>query len=281
MGFRPFEISRTRGAPVELFRFRYGVLETDAFCYTNGEKEIEHQGLTYWPIPIKRGKIASSSEDSGKTSLDITLPGNALVADLFRVTAPPGNIGVTIFQGHSRDPEAEFIAIWVGRVTACNWEDNTNLAKFICEPIRSQLRRLSLRRHYQYMCPHVLYGAQCRASEAAATQQRTVLAVSGRLVTIAGAVETPDNLLGGMLKWVDSNSITRARTILGWEAVEGGVRLSLSGADDGIKPGMPVSCVRGCSHTIDGCLTHNNVSNFGGQPFIPVTSPLGVNGAFS
>lgn len=279
MAFNIFETSRNRGAPVELYRFRYGAFVDQAFCYTDGEREIEHQGLTYKPLPIKRNEFGASSDDSGRQSLEINLPGSAEICQLFRVSAPPGQITLTIFQGHTRDPESEFLAAWVGRVGSCNWEEND--ASLTCEPSRTQLRRLALRRHYQYMCPHVLYGDQCRASEPAATIARNVAAVNGRFVTVNGIPANHELYVGGFIKYLNAERIMQARAILDVSTTGGNLRLSLSGVVDGLKPGAEISVVRGCTHDIDGCQTHNNILNFGGFPFIPVKSPLGINGAFS
>lgn len=281
MAFGVFETSRNRGAPVELFRFRYGVFHDQAHCYTDGEKEIVHQGLTYKPLPIKRSGISSSTEDSGQQALEINLPGNAEICEMFRVSAPPGQIALTIFQGHSRDPASEFIASWVGRVGSCGWTEND--AKLSCESSRTQLRRLALRRHYQYMCPHVLYGDQCRASEIAATITRSVAAVNGRFVTVNSTPPNHQRYVGGFVKYTDARGILHARSILAASPVDGGgnLRLSLSGVFEELQPGISVSVVRGCSHDVDGCLTHANILNFGGMPYIPLKSPLGMNGAFS
>lgn len=281
MAFRGLELSRIKGSPVELFRFRYGVMVDEAYCYTNAEKPRTHLGLEYRPLPLKRGKIASSSEDANKATLEIELPGSAEICELFRVSAPAGTIAVTVFQGHSRDPESEFLAIWTGRISSCKWTENGNKATLVCEPARSQLRRLALRRHYQYMCPHVLYGDQCRASESAATAPRTIYGVEGRLVTVTSALSSPEQYLGGMIKWTDKIGATQARTILGVATVDGRTRFTLSGVATDLAAGAQAAVVRGCSHDLDGCLSHNNVGNYGGQPFIPTTSPLGVNGAFS
>lgn len=281
MAFSPFETSRSRGSPVELFRFRYGAFVDQAYCYTDGEKEIVHQGLTYKPLPIKRSSISSSSEDSGQQALEVNLPGTAEICQLFRVSAPPGHIALTIFQGHTRDPENEFLAAWVGRVGSCGWDDTA--AKLACESSRTQLRRLALRRHYQYMCPHVLYGDQCRASESAATISRTVQTVNGRFITVNSTPANYERYVGGFIKYFDAQQVLHARAILGVNPVDGGgnLRLSLSGVVEDLLPGAVISVIRGCSHDLDGCATHQNIPNFGGMPFIPTKSPLGMNGAFS
>lgn len=281
MAFSIFEISRSKGAPVELFRFRYGVFDTDAYCYTNGEQPREHLGLTYRPLPIRRGKIVSTSEGSSQTSLDVDLPGSAEVCELFRVSAPPGVVTLTIFQGHDGDPASEFIPMWTGRVSGCSWEEDGNLGKLMCQPAKGQLRRLALRRHFQYMCPHVLFGDQCRASESAATSEATIYAANGRLITLDTLLPNAAQYPGGMIKWPTKTGVLAARTIMNVATVSGRTRLTLSGTDASLIDGLNVMVVRGCSHDTDGCISHSNIGNYGGQPYIPTSNPLGINGAFS
>lgn len=279
MAFGFFETSRSRGAPIQLFRFRYGVFADEAFCYTDGEREYTHMGLTYKPLPIKRTSFVTSAEKGSGQPLQVSLPGNTDICQLFRVSAPPGQITLTVFQGHARDPDSEFLAIWIGRVSSCGWSEND--ATLVCESAKTQLRRLALRRHYQYMCPHVLYGDQCRASEAAASTPVVVNTIEGRFVTINGLLPNKDRYVGGMLKFIDAKQIVNARAILSVAEVGGNTRVALSGVIGDLVVGMVVNAVRGCTHTLDGCATHANVLNFGGQPYIPITNPLGVNGAFS
>lgn len=279
MAFNFFETSRSKGSPVELFRFRYGVFDSEAHCYTNGETPYTHLGLTYKPVPLKRTDIVSSTDNTGKSSLEIKLPGDSEISQMFRVSAPSGRITVTVFQGHFDDADNEFLAIWTGRVGSCAWDDNA--ATLSCESSKSQLNRMALRRHYQYMCPHVLYGDRCRANEAAATTPATLAAADGRFVTVNVALPNPAAYIGGMLKYTDDKQIVHARAILAAQVVGNTTKISLAGVSEVMTVGRVVSCIRGCAHDLDGCATHNNILNFGGMPYIPTTNPLGINGVFS
>lgn len=270
-----FERSKRGGRPVNLFRFRYGPWDSDVYAYTDHEAAIVHQGITYAPVPIERGAF-SSSGSLDKQSLEIAMAGDSEVAELFRVYPPPQVVALTIFQGHVTDPENEYLAIWVGRVLTCAWRE-TEVA-LQCEPARTQLRRVGLRRHYQYMCPHVLYGSQCRASEAAATQQARVAGVSGRFLTLESAPANPDHFVGGIVRWRDAVERVNARAIL---AVAGEV-LTLGGIPQELAVGAAVEVLYGCGHTLEACRdVHDNVANFGGHPYIPTKNPLGIYGAFS
>lgn len=281
MAFSIFETSRTRGAPVELFLFRYGIYAEDVYCYTNGEREIEHDGYVYKPVPLKRSKISVATGETGKQALEVNMPGHAEVAQMFRVSAPSSRVSLTVFQGHVRDPDKDFLAVWTGSIKVCQWRQDGNEAKFSCEASRTQLHRLSLRRHYQYMCPLVLYGDQCRASESAATVQMTVHEVVGRFVTLTSALPGPDRFIGGMVKFTDNSGNVRARSIMNHRNEAGKTLLVLSSVDDKVVPGQTVSVVRGCTRNLDGCSSHNNVLNYGGYPYIPTKNPLGLYGAFS
>lgn len=268
-----FITSRLLGSPIELYQFSYGPRPQDAHRYTDWETAIVYAGETYSPLPIKRGET-SNAGTLDKTVLDITMPHLAKVAQMFRVHPPGGTIGLTIFQGQSRDPDAQFVAFWVGRVISVGFEGIE--AKVSCEPISTSFRRTGLRRNYQYMCPHVLYGPQCKASKVAATTVATVGTVTGRQVTLVSAVVSPELYLGGMLQWVTPNGLTEARTILGASIVGGNTSFRLTGLAVGLSPGQSVDVIKGCGHTITACqTTHDNANNFGGHPWIPMKNPIG------
>lgn len=59
------------GEPVELYLFATG--DSTQYAYTDGEREITLDGVTYVPIPIERGRI-SSSAGLDKTQMTVTAP---------------------------------------------------------------------------------------------------------------------------------------------------------------------------------------------------------------
>lgn len=268
-----FITSRLLGSPIELYQFSYGPRPQDAYRYTDWETPIVYAGETYTPLPIKRGET-SNAGTLDKTVLDITMPHLAKVAQMFRVYPPGGAIGLTIFQGQSRDPDAQFVAFWVGRVISVGFEGIE--AKVSCEPISTSFRRVGLRRNYQYMCPHILYGPQCKASKVAATTAATVGVVSGRQITLTSALTSPELFPGGMVQWTTTTGLIEARTILSVSTVSGNSSLRLTGLATGMAPGQPVDVIKGCGHTLTACQsTHANANNFGGHPWIPMKNPIG------
>lgn len=278
MTFAPKEISRYQGKPVSLYTFVYGDGPTSFYAYTDAEQEIVFGGVTYQPIPIDRGAY-SSSGTLDKAAIEIRIPQDLPLAELFRVYPPSQVVNLFIRQGHLNDPDNQFLVCWTGRVLSCSREDNQ--ARFSCEPISTSLKRNGLRRPYQYGCPHVLYGPQCRANKSAATTTVTPTSAEGVTVTLpvgwAGAGQA-QKYLGGLVQWVSTSGDTVIRTIL---RVTGTNVFTVSGVIVGLAEGGLVKMILGCNHQMNDCLSlHNNIHNYGGQPWIPTKSPLGMRSQY-
>jgi hypothetical protein len=140
-----------------------------------------------------------------------------------------------------------------------------------------------LRRPYQYGCPLALYSVGpglCNADKASKTLSATVSTVDGATVTLGAGWNgafSGAKFLGGLFEWVNDDGLTDRRTIL---RVTGNT-LSLSGIAKDVDPGDTVSVVVGCNHKAyaeqDGdCLPlHDNINNYGGDPWIPLKNPIG------
>jgi uncharacterized phage protein (TIGR02218 family) len=278
MSFATQEESRQLGEPVNIYLFRYGSGATDVFCYSDSEVPVEFDGKTFIPTPIDRGSItAKSSLD--KSELEIRMNQNTQLADLFRYYPPSEVVTLTIFQGHHDDPSNQWIASWSGRVLGLKIDGNT--ASYTCEPIASSMRRPGLRRHYQYGCPHLLYGTQCGANKTATTITRSVTAVFSNAVALDSgweSVDRKDKYIGGMFEWTGAGRSER-RTIL--DVQDGDNTILLSGPVRNMPVGASVQLSLGCNHKMDDCASlHNNIVNFGGQPYIPLKNPVGIRNNF-
>lgn len=280
------ESSRFSGEPVTLYLFVYGESASSVLSYTDAEQPISSgvnpvngAPLVYAPIPIDRGKIAISGT-LDKASLTISTPVNTDLAQLYLKYPPSSKTGIVIRQGHIADND--FKVVWTGRVMSC--QVKSSQANFSCEPSSTSLRRNGLRRRYQYGCPLVLYGLDCRASKAAATVTATVTSVSGSRVTLAegwAGQALAAKYLQGLAEWFGSDGNREIRTVL---RVEGAGRtFLLSGPVRGILPGDDIAMVLGCNHKSgtaaqpDGDCgpLHSNIQNFGGQERIPFKNPIG------
>lgn len=274
MSFEIYEESRDKGAPIDLYFFKYGDTPNAYYAYTDHDEEVTVDGVVYSPSPLMRGSvIASGTLD--KASLEVRTFGDSDVAELFRIYPPAQVVTLIIRQGHVGDPDAQYLVVWTGRILSCGWEGGE--AKLQGEPISTSMKRSGLRRHYQYGCPHVLYGSQCRANILNATVQRTVIAVQNSSLTLDdGWVDpaTVNNYIGGMVAWAGGAN-REFRTIL---RVRDFRFVDLAGSPRGIVAGMTVDVILGCNRQMTHCANlHNNIHNYGGQPWIPTKNPIKLN----
>lgn len=285
MTFSALETSRTKGRPVNLFYIRYGSVPSAFFAYTDAEKEIAHGGVVYRPVPINRGKIAITGT-MDKTALEIRCAETLDISEQFRVYPPSQVVNVIVRQGHYGD--TDYIVAWTGRVLSTKRTDSNELV-MTCEPLATTMKRIGLRRHYQYSCPHVLYGEHCKASKLAATTSTTVSSLSGTVIVLP-SLWVPTSMaakyVGGMVEWTNTTGDKETRTIL---QVAGDFRsLTVSGFLRGLEAGDPIDVILGCNRQLvmhesgtgldpstDCHFLHGNMNNFGGCAFIPTKNPVG------
>lgn len=271
MSFASRETSRHHGQPIALFRFGFG---NRIIGYTTSEKPVDFNGETYEPIAIERNAITQSGS-LDKSMLNIRLPINSEIAELFRIFPPSDVVGVTIFQGHY--DETDFLAVFVGRVLSCGRKGRT--ATLNCEPASTMMRRPGLRRRWQYACPHVLYGSQCRADRSAHTYVATVESIAAPSLIMSPGWQGPlqtRNFENGMIEWDGANGV-EVRNIL---QVTDDVLL-LDGRMRDLSAGSTVRVLPGCAHNMADCQNvFNNILNFGGDPWIPIKNPIGYVNQF-
>lgn len=288
MSFAIHESSRYSGRPVTLFLIQGALTGSEAigpFAYTDGEEEIvrpvldengDPQDITFIPWPIEHGPI-SQDGTLDKSDVSIAAALGTPIDDLFIAYPPSQVVNLTIFEGHTDDEvtEANYPAVWLGRIASAAFEGNE--IKLSCVPVSTRIRMPGLRRNYQVGCPHVLYGEQCGANKAAATVTRTVVSVNRNNITIDSNLGSFGQYVGGLLEWVNSDTgRTEIRTISSATALI----LTIRGLSRGIGPDTEVSIVRGCDHQMTGCNLHDNIQNYGGQPFIPLDNPLAQKNMF-
>lgn len=286
MSFEAYELSRAKGLPIALYQF---FVENRQFLYTDAEREVTIDGIgTFSPLPIQRGRIVSSGT-LDKASLEIEMPRSAAVAEAFRVYPPGEVVNLIIRDYHYNDPAKEALVVWTGRILGNAWVGDR--VRLTGEPVSTSLKRAGLRRHYQYGCPHQLYGPQCLASKLLGTTPEILVAAASNTTVIlpagwipAGwpaAKKNPAKFVGGMMVWEydDGNGpVEYKRTIL---RITNGVQVVLSGIATGLLAGSPVKMVIGCAHDMADCKNiHNNIKNFGGQPWIPTKNPFSSGNQF-
>jgi hypothetical protein len=275
MTFDARESSRQLGKPVTLYLFVYGEIAgsppTEAyFGYTDARTAITTGGYTYEPLAITRGSVTSQG-NLDKSILPVRMPKDAGLVELFHVYPPSQVVTCVIKQGHIDD--GEYLVVFSGSVSAVAREDHEAVVS--CVPLQKSLRRTGLRRFYAYGCPHALYGSACQASEAAATVSSTVSALSGFTITPAGGWEGAfayRAFRGGRVVWTSSTGIREIRQIL--SVSDAGV-ITVKGTVTNLATSDAIDIIAGCNHKRDDCEdVHNNIVNFGGQPWIPFKNPI-------
>lgn len=277
MSLDHLERSEFGGAPISLLKFESGAMSTP-ILWTDVAFPVAHAGLTYMPVPLKVGGV-SQSDTLDKATVQIECPTDSAVPMLFRYYPLGGVVNLTILYGHDGDPAGEFVPIWSGRVIGVSHNDDRGTATLECEPISTSLMRTGLRRNYQRMCPHALYGDKCRANKAAHTVSATVVEVAGQVVRVTPAIQNYGQFAGGTIVWTrqvagqvplrDERMIIEAG--VGWPE---GSTFKVMGTIVGLLVGAQVSIIRGCDHGLDACTNiFNNAPNYGGMPWIPTDNP--------
>lgn len=309
MSFGEFEASGDRGEPIELYLFIYGSGAGQFIGYTDAEQPLTrfepavNAVVTYAPIPIASGKITSSGT-LDRQNLTVAFPENAALTDLFRYRPTSSVVSLIKFQGHANDPAQQFLSNWNGRVVGFNIADNET--ELTCQPAATAMQRNGLRRHWQYGCPHFLYSqgpGLCNASKAAATANFLVAGFSANVLTLDlvgsinawgasskysdwGNPERRERWAGGLVEWTSPSGRAEIRSIV---RIEPNSSLRLSSAMEEMPTSATVQLIYGCNHKtgipslFDGgdCLpVHNNILNFGGDPWIPLENPVGLKNIY-
>lgn len=269
MSFDKYESSRSLGMPITLYRFVSG---GTVYGYTDCEVGITYNREAYLPIPIDRDAITQSGSMDNQ-SIEIRMPVSTDIAEIFRVTAPNDTVTLTIFAGHDDDPDGQFVTVFKGRVLSAGRLNHE--MKLTCESIATSMRRVGLRRRWQLTCPHILYGAQCKADITKHTTQATVLSSDNQGVTMAagwnGNIQR-GQFENGLIWWG-----TQKRNIL----QVSGDKIVISGVQKELTAGTVVSIAPGCGHDTGTCINlFANIQNFGGQPWIPTDTPTGNTNRF-
>ncbi|GEK71604.1 MULTISPECIES: phage BR0599 family protein [Halomonas] len=275
------EASAAQGEPIELYRFAYGPGAGTVLAYTDAGFAITHDGVIYQPVDGLDRNPINASNSLDESQLEVEIDEACEISRLFRDYPPSDVVGLTILRGHW-DGSALTIptAIWVGRVLS--GARSGYLTTLKCEPAVTSLRRVGLRRHWQYMCPHVLYGTACGVNRVVHSVATSVSAFDARTVTVPGLIA--DQYRGGMFSWSPVGQPVERRTILriDQDTQFGTTTLTLAGGIRRLEAGMAAELAKGCRHTLTDCDgVFGNAPNFGGMPYIPTESPHGTTAIYN
>lgn len=270
--FTDREYSKEHGKPYELYRFIWGPEVDQAYLYTNAHKDIEMGGGTFVRLPIDR-KIYRTTGKAERDTMMIDIPVRSPLSNLFLEYPPPVPVAVTVFQGHfdENDEPTQPLAVWMGWVTSSARQ--VNKASLSCESTVISLKRPGLKRNWQYGCPYVLYGNMCKAVREDFQKDVLVEDVQNGVPVFAAGWNDPwpaEKFIGGWMRWRSDVGV-EYRTIRAADATT----MQFNGVLRDIAAGDTVSVVLGCNHQMGDCRDiFNNIQNYGGQPWIPLSNPV-------
>ena len=269
MSYFDIEPTLTGGKPIFLYKFFGTGIGT--WRFNNSVSDFFLSSETYSPWPVKHEDVAINMTGD-RNDLQITIAAGSTLDQIYTDYPPSGILNVVVRRTHADYSAAlaDCPVIWQGRVAGIEFTP-TSEVEFTCQPTHAGTRRPGLRRNYQITCPLLLYGVDCRASKAAATRTATVAAVGVNTITLNATVGTADQLTGGTIQWTDGGQ-SRVHQIRAVSA--NSLVITIPQRVRGIVAGNTVTLVYGCNHTMRHCRDlHDNILNFGGQPFIPLENP--------
>lgn len=283
MSIERIELSRNAGVPFELYEFTYGEGSGDIYTYTDSEKALSFQGADYVPRAIARAAILSKGRQEN-SEIEVTVPRSSEIAGLFRGVAPRRVVFLRIFGGFLpgndtptawSDDAGTASLLWSGRVIEASPDGGESV--LTCDTLGAGMKRPGLTRTYSRECAFPLFGDRCQASRAAATYPAEVATVASRSITISGSAwrepRTRANFVGGALEWVGPYG-TETRQIVSYS----GETITVDGPITDLAAAASVGVVLGCRRNMAACQTlHNNITKYGGTPFIPLENPVNKN----
>lgn len=280
MAYEEIEASVDEGSPINLFEFRYGDDGEDVLRYTTNDSDVVAAGRVWTAYNIKHGTIVVAGS-LDRAELPVTVPSDFPLANLFLISPPSRQVLLNIWRGHAtEDGFDDFVRIWTGRILTPTWSQSE--LELSCEPVATSLKRVGLRRYYQYGCSHVLYGRICRVDKPTYTATGIITkVVSPQTVEVqlntqpAGFLHT--RLVGGTFRYDPASGLRALRSMTGAALITGGVRISLMSAIVGMKVGTEFSMSYGCKHNWEACEQFNNTPNYGGFINIPTKNPYRTN----
>ena len=257
MSYEIIESSVHDGDLIEIYEF---TLQTNTWRQTSSAMEYEHEGNWYLPRPLKRSQLERTGE-MNRMAMKVQTDSENPIVQLFVRQQPREQIGIKIYQGHRGD---EFVLIFSGRVLSCSWGKERQ-AELTCEPAMTAFKRQALKFRFGKNCPYVLYSKKCRATKTPITG--TVTAKTLTTITVPEADAIEDGRLQGGIVIAGVSSRTILKHV--------GSVLTLSAMLDDLSVGDDVLFYLGCNKTTTACKDwHNNIGNFGGEPYIPYKNPF-------
>lgn len=252
-------------AKVEFYRIACGL---DTWHYTSADRDIVIAPDTW---RMARGLSRGSTKLMGsvkKSDLEITVPRDHEMIELFIVGRPAQIATVTLFKGYMPSPTPQMF--WKGRIVGTSIKNN-GTGVLSCESVFTSLARPGLRAMYQITCRAGLYQFGCNLERNDWRVTREITDVNGVTLTVDGLSGTYPNgyFTGGYV--VDGQNYAMITGHSGNTVI---VDRAIIGTGD-------AHFFPGCDHTRETCNDKfNNILNYRGFPWIPVRTPFAGGESF-
>ncbi len=266
MSFAEYETSLQNGQPVRLYLFQRGPMK---WGFTTADRNINHQTINFKSI---EGGITDDgirqTGDAQADTLNITVPAQTDIAQMYRVNAPGQSISVTVFDLHYGDNG--FLVVWMGVVAGVKFK-STVTAEIQCQTLNITLERTGLRKTWSRTCAHSLYDNACRAQRSDYRVDSIIDRKDGVSIGVAAAQGQADGYYsGGYVEWTGPYGLEQR----GIELHVKDLLYIYEGASE-LEPGQSVAIYPGCDRTMDTCQSKfSNILNYGGCPHMPGKSPF-------
>jgi uncharacterized phage protein (TIGR02218 family) len=260
--FNDYEISRESSRPIELYQFTIG---TDSYYYTSTADELVVDGLTFLPESISRNRVEQGA-DARNRNLVVTVPSDNAVAALYTDVVPGQRATLSIYR-YQRDESPAFntpVLLFKGIIQSVQFPEDGYTAQIAARSIESALNRSVPRFTFMGLCNHFVYDSSCGVDPTPFSHTGEVTAVTGSVITVAGAGASGLDFTGGYCR---PSSAMDYRMVI----AQSGDDLTLLLPFSGTVLGGNVQVFAGCNHAVDGdcALVFDNVANFGGFAFVP------------
>lgn len=242
---------------IELYRFTQGA---NVWNMTSSKGTYTHNSETYLPTAIGRGELQSTTEPA-KNTLQVMLDANHPLAISLLLNVGTTSTALTLY----RTINGTAVVAFKGRVAAIQPEKNVLTISVVS--LAALMKRQGVRRIASRSCPYALYGERCKANKDTFAVNATITAKNKDTLVLSFQTTYEEGyFVGGMLY-----CNTKKKAIL--NHVSG--TLTVAGGTDGLTIGDTVTVYPGCPHAFSICETRfNNISNFGGLPFLPMDNPF-------
>ena len=270
MTLNQYEKSTEDSRPVELYEFRLGGSITRV---ASGEDDITVDGVTYTALPVMRDAIKLS--DSETNALEVKVPSTMdFVRDY--IGNVPGQEATLVVSRMQRPDTVtqEVVTLYQGYVSSVKFTDQGRVATLAVSPLRKRAARTGPRCKFSGQCNNTLGDDLCQVNLTQAIYRLAsgqVTAVNGNVITVTGVAAYGDGFFtGGSVSDLPG---TEGRMVISQTGDD--LTLTLPFPTDVVTVGSNVEVTAGCGHTTTDCHDKfNNLSNFGGFPFVPDTNPF-------